>query len=227
MIDPSGSADRTATADGRLPEARQRARSARRSASTRATSRDERSRAAPALARRRHRSSATWCWPIRSLIGKTRADLTCSPHGNVDCAPQRPDRPRASPEGTRKLYDQQLGWIDKLRPRPALLRKQFNTGLFTYGASSKPETAGIGVALIGSLFMMLTCCCWRCRSASPPRSISRSSRRRTAAPTSSRSTSTTWRPCPRSCSACSALRCSSTSSACRARPRSSAAWCWR
>ena len=42
------------------------------------------------------------------------------------------------------------------RPRPASLEKRFNTGLFTNGASSNPETAGIGVALVGSLFMMLT-----------------------------------------------------------------------
>src|SRR5690606_36610353 len=31
-----------------------------------------------------------------------------------------------------------------------------NTGLCTNGASSSPETAGIGVAILGSLFMMIT-----------------------------------------------------------------------
>jgi phosphate transport system permease protein len=35
------------------------------------------------------------------------------------------------------------------------MAKQFNTGLFTYGASSRPEAAGIGVAALGSLYMML------------------------------------------------------------------------
>ena len=37
-----------------------------------------------------------------------------------------------------------------------VLEKRFNTGLFTNGASSNPETAGIGAALIGSLFMIIT-----------------------------------------------------------------------
>ena len=46
-------------------------------------------------------------------------------------------------------------WIDKLAAN-GILTKTFNTGLFTFGASSQPETAGLGVAMIGSLFMMLT-----------------------------------------------------------------------
>jgi phosphate transport system permease protein len=33
--------------------------------------------------------------------------------------------------------------------------EKFNTGLFTFGASSRPETSGMGVAIIGSLYMML------------------------------------------------------------------------
>ena len=37
-----------------------------------------------------------------------------------------------------------------------ILQLRFNTGLFTYGASSQPETAGVGVALVGSFFMMMT-----------------------------------------------------------------------
>ncbi len=35
------------------------------------------------------------------------------------------------------------------------MAKRFNTGLFVNGASSDPETAGLGVALIGSAYMML------------------------------------------------------------------------
>ena len=35
------------------------------------------------------------------------------------------------------------------------MTKEFNTGLFTFGASSRPEAAGIGVAALGSLYMML------------------------------------------------------------------------
>ena len=35
------------------------------------------------------------------------------------------------------------------------MAEHFNTGLFTYGASSRPETSGMGVAIIGSLYMMV------------------------------------------------------------------------
>ena len=35
------------------------------------------------------------------------------------------------------------------------MAEHFNTGLFTFGASSRPETAGVGVAIIGSFYMML------------------------------------------------------------------------
>jgi phosphate transport system permease protein len=62
---------------------------------------------------------------------------------------------RNLPAATRKISDQQLAWIDKLAASGALAKK-FNTGLFTNGASSNPETAGIGVAMVGSLFMMVT-----------------------------------------------------------------------
>ncbi|MGO4842988.1 phosphate ABC transporter, permease protein PstA, partial [Rhizobiaceae sp. 2RAB30] len=35
------------------------------------------------------------------------------------------------------------------------MAQQFNKGLFTFGASSRPETSGIGVAIIGSFYMMV------------------------------------------------------------------------
>ena len=44
--------------------------------------------------------------------------------------------------------------MNKLKAEGAMA-EHFNTGLFTYGASSRPETSGIGVAIIGSLYMML------------------------------------------------------------------------
>ena len=62
---------------------------------------------------------------------------------------------RNLPASTRKLSDQQVAWIDK-SVAAGTLAKRFNTGLFTNGASSNPETAGIGVAMVGSLFMMMT-----------------------------------------------------------------------
>jgi len=54
----------------------------------------------------------------------------------------------------RKVSDQQVGWMNQLAESGALA-KHFNTGIFVNGASSRPEAAGVGVALIGSFYMML------------------------------------------------------------------------
>ncbi len=87
------------------------------------------------------------------LIGKTvKIDLLA--HGNVDSL-LKGAIDRSIPEARRQLNDRQLEWIDKL-VADGVLRKRFNTGLFTYGASSQPESSGLAVALIGSFFMMLT-----------------------------------------------------------------------
>lgn len=56
-------------------------------------------------------------------------------------------------EKNRKVSDQQIVWMDKLANEGALY-KAFNTGLFTFGASSRPETSGLAVAMIGSFYMM-------------------------------------------------------------------------
>ncbi|MGD9806749.1 MAG: phosphate ABC transporter permease PstA, partial [Hyphomicrobiaceae bacterium] len=89
----------------------------------------------------------------RDSIGRT-VPFNLLAHANVDSV-AKGVFDRSIPEARRKLSNQQLGWIDSALAS-GLLVKRFNTGLFTYGASSQPETAGIGVALIGSLFMMLT-----------------------------------------------------------------------
>ena len=86
-------------------------------------------------------------------IGKTISVWVLA-HGNVDSV-LKLAFDRSTPEGRRKLSDKQLAWIDEAAAS-GLLQKRFNTGLFTYGASSQPETAGIGVALVGSFFMMAT-----------------------------------------------------------------------
>ena len=57
------------------------------------------------------------------------------------------------PEARRKVSDQQVEWI-KVLASDGTLAEKFNSGLFTFGASSRPETAGIGVAIVGSLMMM-------------------------------------------------------------------------
>lgn len=86
-----------------------------------------------------------------SLIGKS-VQISLLAHGNVDTL-MKGKFDRTVPEGRRQLSDKQLGWLDKAAASGALA-KHFNTGLFSYGASSKPETAGVGVALVGSLYMM-------------------------------------------------------------------------
>ncbi len=87
-----------------------------------------------------------------SVIGTTQtvwvlatADVDSAVKGQVDLTVD---------ESRRKVSDQQLEWIRQLQ-QAGVLEQKFNTGLFTYGASSRPETAGMGVAIIGSLFMML------------------------------------------------------------------------
>jgi phosphate transport system permease protein len=86
-------------------------------------------------------------------IGKT-ISVWALAHGNVDSA-MKGALDREVPEARRKLSDKQLAWIDRAAEE-GLLQKRFNTGLFTFGASSQPESAGIGVALVGSALMMLT-----------------------------------------------------------------------
>ena len=88
-----------------------------------------------------------------SVIGTTRT-ATLLANGNVD-ALLKGEIERSGPDENRQIKDQQIVWIDKLSAS-GNLAKAFNWGLFTRGASSQPETAGLGVAVIGSLYMMLT-----------------------------------------------------------------------
>ncbi|MGI6856965.1 phosphate ABC transporter permease PstA [Mesorhizobium sp. 1B3] len=57
-------------------------------------------------------------------------------------------------ETNRKVSDQQIAWMNQLKAEGSITGR-FNTGLFTYGASSRPETSGMGVAIIGSFYMMV------------------------------------------------------------------------
>ncbi len=88
-----------------------------------------------------------------SLIGKT-VPVWVLATGRVDSL-MKGKLDRNLPADVRKISDQQLSWIDKLSAE-GNLAKLFNWGFFTNGASSNPEVAGIGVALVGSLFMMST-----------------------------------------------------------------------
>lgn len=57
-------------------------------------------------------------------------------------------------EENRKVSDVQVTWMNQLA-ETGVLAKHFNTGIFVNGASSRPEAAGVGVALIGSFYMMM------------------------------------------------------------------------
>ena len=87
-----------------------------------------------------------------AIIGTT-ANVSLLAEGNIDSA-NKGQIDLTVAEANRKVKDQQLEWMKKLSETGAMA-KQFNTGLFTYGASSRPEAAGIGVAALGSLYMML------------------------------------------------------------------------
>ncbi|TWS95700.1 phosphate ABC transporter permease PstA [Reyranella sp. CPCC 100927] len=87
-----------------------------------------------------------------SLIGKT-VSVWVSAAADVDTL-IKGQISRDLPENQRRLNDRQIAWTDKL-VADGRLEKRFNTALFVNGASSDPEQAGMGVAIIGSLYMML------------------------------------------------------------------------
>lgn len=87
-----------------------------------------------------------------SVIGTTQ-NVWVLASGNIDAA-EKGQIDLGVGEDRRRISDQQLAWMGQLKESGGL-EQRFNSGLFTFGASSRPETAGVGVALVGSLFMML------------------------------------------------------------------------
>jgi phosphate transport system permease protein len=61
---------------------------------------------------------------------------------------------RSTPQAERKLDDQQLDWLDKLKAQGAV-KGHFNTGFFTHSDSTEPEQAGVLGAVVGSAMMLL------------------------------------------------------------------------
>ncbi|BCG92506.1 phosphate ABC transporter permease PstA [Mesorhizobium sp. 131-2-1] len=87
-----------------------------------------------------------------SVIGTTRnvdilaaANLDSAFKGQIDLNVE---------EARRKVSDQQIAWMNQLKA-DGTMAEHFNKGLFSYGASSRPETSGMGVAIIGSFYMMV------------------------------------------------------------------------
>ena len=61
---------------------------------------------------------------------------------------------RETPEGQRRVSDQQMDWIDQLT-ESGQVSSEFNTRFFTTGDSREAELAGILGALVGSFFTMI------------------------------------------------------------------------
>ena len=87
-----------------------------------------------------------------SVIGTTRT-IALLASGDVDTT-FKGQFDMTGDESTRRISDQQVRWMTQLADS-GQLGKHFNTGIFINGASSRPESAGVGVALIGSFYMML------------------------------------------------------------------------
>lgn len=87
-----------------------------------------------------------------SVIGKT-VPISVLASATIDSA-FKGQFDLTTDEANRKISDQQIEWMNKLAASGSL-HKTFNTGIFFNGASSRPEAAGVGVALIGSAYMML------------------------------------------------------------------------
>ena len=87
-----------------------------------------------------------------AVIGTTRT-VTLLASGDVDSA-FKGQVDLTVDEANRRILNQQLGWMNQLA-EGGQLGKHFNTGIFVNGNSSRPEAAGVGVALIGSFYMMM------------------------------------------------------------------------
>ncbi|MDK4704675.1 phosphate ABC transporter permease PstA [Rhizobium sp. CNPSo 4062] len=88
-----------------------------------------------------------------SIIGATQK-VTFLASANIDSA-NKGQIDLTVDEKDRKISDRQVAWMKQLSESGALY-KAFNSGLFLWGNSSRPEAAGLGVALIGSFYLMLT-----------------------------------------------------------------------
>ena len=87
-----------------------------------------------------------------SLIGKT-VTVTAPIAGTADLY-YKGELGREIAEENRKLDNQQLDWLDRLKA-DGVVKGGFNTGLFTRSDSTQPELAGLLGAIVGSALMLL------------------------------------------------------------------------
>lgn len=86
-----------------------------------------------------------------SVVGQTKTvwvpaddDFDMLIKGHID---------RDVPEGSRRLKDHQIAWVDRLIEN-GRIEKRFNKTFFTAGDSREPELAGIRGALMGSMYTL-------------------------------------------------------------------------
>jgi phosphate transport system permease protein len=87
-----------------------------------------------------------------SLIGKT-VNVTGSVKADADLY-YKGEIKRSTAEGDRKLDNQQLDWLDRLK-NEGTVKTGFNTKFFTNSDSTEPEQAGVWGAVIGSAMMLI------------------------------------------------------------------------
>ncbi|MEW5704049.1 MAG: phosphate ABC transporter permease PstA [Pseudomonadota bacterium] len=82
----------------------------------------------------------------------TREAIWVPASGDVDMLMKGALR-RDVPEGSRRLNDRQIGWVDRLAAE-GVIAKKFNSAFFTNADSRTPEVAGIWGAVVGSFYTM-------------------------------------------------------------------------
>jgi phosphate transport system permease protein len=101
---------------------------------------------------------------------------------------------RLPPESARQITDQEVAYADHLR-ETGVVGRDFNWIFFTRGASREAEMAGILGAVVGSVLTLTVTLALSFPLGVAAAVYLENSPRRTAGPTSSRSTSTIWQPC--------------------------------
>ncbi|MDP3856063.1 phosphate ABC transporter permease PstA [Phenylobacterium sp.] len=79
-----------------------------------------------------------------SVTGPVKSDASLYYKGEIK---------RSTPQDSRKLDDQQLDWLDKLKAAGAI-KSGFNSGFLTRSDSTEAEQAGVLGAIVGSLMML-------------------------------------------------------------------------
>jgi phosphate transport system permease protein len=87
-----------------------------------------------------------------NLIGRT-VTVTAPVGGNSDLY-YKGELKRSVPEANRKLDDEQLGWLDKMKAT-GMVQTKPNIGLLTRSDSTQPEIAGLLGAIVGSTMTLL------------------------------------------------------------------------